>query len=338
MKNILVTGGAGYIGSHTVLELLDAGYEVVVVDNLSNSSAVSLDRVRELTGKDLAFYELDILDKEVLHQVFAAEKIDAVIHFAALKAVGESVAHPLRYYHNNVTGTLLLCEVMRDHGVKNIVFSSSATVYGDAEKMPLLEDFPMLPATNPYGRSKQIMEDVLRDLAVSDASWNIALLRYFNPIGAHKSGRIGENPSGVPNNLLPYIAQVAVGKHPYLRIFGDDYPTPDGTAIRDYIHVTDVALGHIKALEKLAAEPGIVTYNLGTGHGLSVFEVVAAFERACAKEIPYRIMPRRPGDLAVSYAGTEKANRELGWTATRDIDDMCADSWRWQSHNPDGYA
>ncbi len=338
MKRILVTGGAGYIGSHTVLELLDAGYEVVVVDNLSNSSAVSLDRVQELTGKTLTFYEIDILDREALDQVFAAEAVDAVIHFAALKAVGESVAQPLRYYHNNVTGTLILCEVMRDHDVKNIVFSSSATVYGDSEKMPLLEDFPMLPATNPYGRSKQIMEDVLRDLAIADAAWNIALLRYFNPIGAHKSGRIGEDPNGIPNNLLPYISQVAVGKHPYLRVFGDDYPTPDGTAIRDYIHVTDIALGHIKALEKLTVKPGLVTYNLGTGHGLSVFEVVAAFERACGKEIPYRIMERRPGDLAVSYAGTEKANRELGWAATRDIDDMCADSWRWQSQNPDGYA
>ena len=338
MKRILVTGGAGYIGSHTVLELLDAGYEVIVVDNLSNSSEKSLERVRELTGKNFPFHQVDVLDQEGLNQVFAAEQVDAVIHFAALKAVGESVAHPLRYYHNNVTGTLMLCEVMRDHGVKNMVFSSSATVYGDSEKMPLLEDFPMLPATNPYGRSKQMMEDVLRDLAISDDEWNIALLRYFNPIGAHESGRIGEDPNGIPDNLVPYISQVAVGKHPYLRIFGDDYPTPDGTAIRDYIHVTDLAMGHIKALYKLANKPGIVTYNLGTGQGSSVLEVVAAFERACGKEIPYRIMERRPGDLAVSYAGTNKANRELGWVATRDIYDMCADAWRWQSQNPDGYA
>jgi UDP-glucose 4-epimerase len=338
MKRILVTGGAGYIGSHTVLELLNAGYEVIVVDNLSNSSEKSLERVRELTGKNFPFHQVNVLDQESLNQVFAADPVDAVIHFAAFKAVGESVVHPLRYYHNNVTGTLMLCEVMRDHGVKNMVFSSSATVYGDSEKMPLLEDFPMLQATNPYGRSKQMMEDVLQDLAISDDEWNIALLRYFNPIGAHESGRIGEDPNGIPNNLVPYISQVAVGKQPYLRVWGDDYPTPDGTAIRDYIHVTDIAIGHIRALDKLANKPGIVTYNLGTGQGHSVLEVVAAFERACGKKIPYRIMERRPGDLAVSYAGTGKANRELGWVATRDIYDMCADAWRWQSQNPDGYA
>lgn len=338
MKHILVTGGAGYIGSHTTLELLDAGYEVTVVDNLSNSSEKSLQRVRELTGKNLSFHQVDILDKESLDRVFAANRLDAVVHFAALKAVGESVAHPLRYYHNNVTGTLILCEVMRAHGVKNIVFSSSATVYGETEQMPLLEEFPLLPATNPYGRSKQIMEDVLRDLAVSDEAWNIALLRYFNPIGAHKSGRIGEDPDGIPNNLVPYISQVAVGKHPYLRVFGDDYPTPDGTAIRDYVHVTDIAIGHIKALEKLTFNPGVVTYNLGTGQGQSVLEVVAAFERACGKEIPCRIMERRAGDLPVSYADVSKAERELDWVATRDIDDMCVDAWRWQSRNPDGYV
>ena len=337
MKQILVTGGAGYIGSHTVLELLEAAYEVVVVDNLVNSSEKSLERVRELSGKDLTFYPIDILNQRAMDQVFAAEQIDAVIHFAALKAVGESVAQPLRYYNNNVTGTLKLCEVLRDHGVKNIVFSSSATVYGETETMPLLEDYPLLPATNPYGRTKQMMEYVLRDLAVADNEWNIAILRYFNPIGAHESGRIGEDPNGIPNNLLPYISRVAVGKYPYLRIFGDDYPTPDGTAIRDYIHVTDLAIGHIKALEKLAVNPGVVTYNLGTGRGHSVFEVVAAFERACGKQIPYRIMERRPGDLPVSYAATEKANRELNWRAVRDIDDMCADTWRWQSQNPDGY-
>ena len=338
MKRILVTGGAGYIGSHTVLELLDAGYEVIVVDNLSNSSEKSLERVRELTGKTFPFHQVDVLDQESLNQVFEADRVDAVIHFAAFKAVGESVANPLRYYHNNVTGTLMLCKVMRGHGVKDIVFSSSATVYGDSEKMPLLEGFPMLPATNPYGRSKQMMEDVLRDLAISDDEWNIALLRYFNPIGAHESGRIGEDPNGIPDNLVPYISQVAVGKYPYLRIFGDDYPTPDGTAIRDYIHVVDIAMGHIKALEKLDTKPGLVTYNLGTGKGHSVLEVVAAFERACGKRIPCRIMKRRAGDLAVSYAGTGKANRELGWVATRDIDDMCADAWRWQSQYPDGYA
>jgi UDP-glucose 4-epimerase len=338
MKQILVTGGAGYIGSHTVLELLDAGFEVVVVDNLSNSSEASLARVEKLTGKELAFYGLDILDKEGMGEVFAENSVDAVIHFAALKAVGESVAHPLRYYHNNVTGTLVLCEVMRDHGVKDIVFSSSATVYGETKEMPLKEDFPLLPAINPYGRTKQIMEDILRDLSVSDPAWNIALLRYFNPIGAHESGRIGEDPNGVPNNLMPYISRVAVGKYPYVRVFGDDYPTPDGTPIRDYIHVVDLALGHLKALEKLGTKPGVVTYNLGTGQGHSVLEMVAAFEKACGKGIPYRIMDRRPGDLPVSYAATSKANRELGWAATRDIDDMCADIWRWQSQNPDGYA
>lgn len=337
MKRILVTGGAGYIGSHTVLELLEAGSEVIVVDNLSNSSEKSLQRVQELTGKNISFHQIDILDKEKLNQVFAENPVDAVIHFAALKAVGESVAHPLRYYHNNVSGTLILCEVMRDHGVKDIVFSSSATVYGESKIMPLLEDFPMLPATNPYGRSKQIMEDVFRDLAISDGEWNIALLRYFNPIGAHVSGRIGEDPNGIPNNLIPYISRVAVGKYPYLRVFGDDYPTPDGTAIRDYLHVTDIAIGHIRALDKLAQKPGIVTYNLGTGQGLSVLEVVDAFERATGKEIPYRILARRPGDLPVSYAGTAKANRELDWVAARDINDMCVDTWRWQSQNPNGY-
>jgi UDP-glucose 4-epimerase len=334
---ILLTGGAGFIGSHTALELLNAGYEVVVVDNLCNSSEESLVRVQELSGKTLAFHQVNILDKSELEKVFAAAEIDAVIHFAALKAVGESVAQPLRYYHNNVTGTLQLCEVMRDFGVKNIVFSSSATVYGDAEKMPLLEDLPLLPAANPYGRTKQMMEDVLRDLYVSDNEWNIALLRYFNPIGAHESGRIGEDPHGIPANLLPYVAQVAVGKHPYVRVFGDDYPTPDGTGIRDYIHVVDLALAHVKALPKLASGSGLVTYNISTGQGSSVLEVVAAFEKACGKKIPYRIFPRRPGDVAVSYADPSKAERELGWVAERDINDMCVDSWHWQSQNPNGY-
>jgi UDP-glucose 4-epimerase len=338
MKRILVTGGTGYIGSHTVLELLNAGYEVVVVDNLSNSSEESLKRVQELTTKSAVFYKVDITNKDSLNKVFATHQIDIVIHFAALKAVGESVAKPLHYYYNNVTGTLVLCEVMRDHGVKNIVFSSSATVYGDSKKMPLLEDFPMIPATNPYGRSKQIMEDILRDLYISDNSWNIAILRYFNPIGAHESGRIGEDPNDIPKNLLPYVAQVAVGKHPYVRIWGDDYPTPDGTGIRDYVHVVDIAIGHIKALEKLATNPGAVTYNLGTGRGNSVLEVVTAFEKASGKKIPYRILDRRPGDLAVSYADPAKAQRELGWVAERDINDMCVDAWRWQSQNPNGYA
>lgn len=338
MDKILVTGGAGYIGSHTVLELLEAGFEVVVVDNLSNSSEESLMRVRELTGKEIAFYKLDVLDTEGLSQVFRDEPVSAVIHFAALKAVGESVAQPLLYYENNVIGTLSLCQVMKAHGVKDIVFSSSATVYGETEQMPLREEFPLLPATNPYGRTKQMMEDVLRDLARSDEAWNVAILRYFNPIGAHESGRIGEDPNGVPNNLLPYVSQVAVGKLPYLRVWGDDYPTPDGTAIRDYIHVTDLALGHIKALEKLATKPGLVTYNLGTGRGYSVLEVIAAFEGACGKEIPYRMMDRRPGDLPVSYAATDKAKQELDWVATRDIDKMCEDTWRWQSQNPNGYA
>jgi UDP-glucose 4-epimerase len=338
MKRILVTGGTGYIGSHTILELLNAGYEVVAVDNLSNSSEESLKRVQELAGKSVIFHKVDITNKDSLKAVFATDQIDLVIHFAALKAVGESIAKPLHYYYNNVTGTLVLCEVMRDHGVKNIVFSSSATVYGDSKTMPLLEDFPMLVATNPYGRSKQIMEDVLRDLYISDNAWNIAILRYFNPIGAHESGRIGEDPNDIPKNLLPYVAQVAVGKHPYVRVYGDDYPTPDGTGIRDYVHVVDLAVGHIKALEKLATNPGTVTYNLGTGQGNSVLEVIAAFEEASGKKIPYKILDRRPGDLAVSYADVSKAQRELGWVAERDINDMCVDAWRWQSQNPDGYA
>ena len=334
---ILLTGGAGYIGSHTALELLNAGFDVVVVDNLCNSKEESLVRVRELTGKELTFHQVDILNKSELEKVFAAEPVDAVIHFAALKAVADSVAHPLRYYYNNVTGTLQLCEVMQDFGVKNMVFSSSATVYGNAQEMPLLEDFPLLPAENPYGRTKQMMEDVLRDLYTSDNSWNIALLRYFNPIGAHESGRIGEDPNGIPANLLPYVTQVAVGKLPYLRIYGDDYPTPDGTGIRDYIHVVDLALAHVKALPKLASGSGLVTYNISTGQGNSVFEVVAAFEKASSKKIPYKIFPRRPGDVAVSYADPGRAKRELGWVAERDINDMCSDSWRWQSQNPNGY-
>jgi len=333
---ILVTGGAGYIGSHTCVELLNSGYEVVVVDNLSNSKEESLRRVQQITGKTLNFHQVDLLDQQALDGVFASYPIGAVIHFAGLKAVGESVSIPLRYYHNNITGTLILCEVMKAHGVRNIVFSSSATVYGDPQTMPILEDFP-LSATNPYGRSKLIIEDILRDLSIADNTMNIAILRYFNPVGAHASGRIGEDPNGIPNNLVPYIAQVAVGKLPYLRAFGNDYPTPDGTGIRDYIHVVDLALGHLKALDKLASNPGVVTYNLGTGRGTSVMEMLAAFERAAGKNIPYQVIARRPGDVPTSYADPSKAESELGWKAVRGIDEMCADSWRWQSLNPQGY-
>ena len=333
---ILVTGGAGYIGSHTCVELLNAGYEIVVVDNLSNSSEESLRRVQQLTGKTLIFHHVDLLDQQALDGVFASHPIRAVIHFAGLKAVAESVSIPLRYYHNNITGTLILCEVMKAHGVRNIVFSSSATVYGNPQSMPILEDFP-LSATNPYGRSKLIIEDILRDLYIADNTMNIAILRYFNPVGAHTSGRIGEDPNGIPNNLVPYIAQVAVGKLPYLRVFGNDYPTPDGTGIRDYIHLVDLALGHLKALDRLASNPGVVTYNLGTGRGTSVMKMLAAFERAAGKHIPYQVMARRPGDVPTSYADPSKAERELGWKAIRGIDEMCADTWRWQSLNPQGY-
>jgi UDP-glucose 4-epimerase len=333
---ILVTGGAGYIGSHTCVELLNVGYEVVVVDNLSNSKEESLRRVQQITGNTLNFHQVDLLDQQALDGVFASYPIGAVIHFAGLKAVGESVSIPLRYYHNNITGTLILCEVMKTHGVHDIVFSSSATVYGNPQTMPILEDFP-LSATNPYGRSKLIIEDILRDLSIADNTMNIAILRYFNPVGAHTSGRIGENPNGIPNNLVPYIAQVAVGKLPYLRVFGNDYPTPDGTGIRDYIHVVDLALGHLKALDRLASNPGVVTYNLGTGRGTSVIEMLAAFERAAGKNIPYQVVARRPGDVPTSYADPSKAERELGWKAMRGIDEMCVDTWRWQSLNPQGY-
>jgi UDP-glucose 4-epimerase len=335
--HILVTGGAGYIGSHTCLELLNAGYAVTVVDNLANSSAASLERVMQLTGKTLAFHRVDLLDRAALDAVFAQAPVDAVIHFAGLKAVGESVAMPLRYYHNNITGTLALCEVMAARGVNALVFSSSATVYGEASRVPITEEFPLQP-TNPYGRTKLMIEEILRDLHTADPAWNIAILRYFNPVGAHPSGLIGEDPNGIPNNLVPYIAQVAVGKLPELRIFGGDYPTTDGTGVRDYIHVVDLALGHLKALEKLATRPGVVTHNLGTGQGYSVLEMHAAFERACGKPIPYRIVARRPGDSAISYADPARANRELNWTAMRNIDEMCADVWRWQSANPDGYV
>jgi UDP-glucose 4-epimerase len=333
---VLVTGGAGYIGSHTVLELLNAGHEVCVVDNLSNSNEESLRRVSELTGKEVDFCNVDILDKPRLTEVVKGAGFDSVIHFAALKAVGESVSQPLRYYQNNITGTLVLCEVMQEQGVKNIVFSSSATVYGDPHTVPITEAFP-LQATNPYGRTKLMMEYILSDLNVADPAFNVALLRYFNPIGAHESGRIGEDPAGIPNNLLPFVAQVAVGRREKVSVYGDDYPTPDGTGVRDYIHVVDLAIGHLRALEKLATAPGIVTCNLGTGRGYSVLEVISAFEKASGKRVPYEIVSRRPGDIAECYADPAFALQELGWKAERDIEAMCCDGWRWQSQNPNGY-
>ncbi|OUQ20154.1 UDP-glucose 4-epimerase GalE [Lachnoclostridium sp. An14] len=334
---ILVTGGAGYIGSHTCLELLNQGHEVVVVDNLCNSCEEALNRVKELTGKDLAFYEADILDKEALNRVFDQEKIDAVIHFAGLKAVGESVAKPLEYYHNNITGTLVLCDVMRSHGVKKIIFSSSATVYGDPAFIPITEDCPKGKITNPYGQTKSMLEQVLTDLHVADPEWNVILLRYFNPVGAHESGRIGEDPTGIPNNLTPYITQVAVGKLKEVNVFGNDYDTPDGTGVRDYIHVMDLAIGHVKALQKFADKPDVYIYNLGTGRGYSVLEMIQAFSKAVGHDIPYVIKPRRAGDIATCYADATKAKNELGWTAERGIDEMCQDAWRWQSNNPNGY-
>ncbi|NKQ36491.1 MAG: UDP-glucose 4-epimerase GalE [Chloroflexi bacterium] len=335
---ILVTGGAGYIGSHTTVELLIAGHEVIVVDNLTNSKGEALRRVEEIAGRPLTFYQTDLLDAAGLDAVFAAHEIDAVIHFAALKAVGESVEIPLAYYQNNVTGTLNLIQVMARHGVKNIVFSSSCTVYGEPEEVPISEDAPIQQAASPYGWTKLMNEQILQDVYAADSEWNVILLRYFNPVGAHESGRIGEDPNGIPNNLVPYIAQVAVGKLPYLRVFGDDYPTRDGTGVRDYIHVVDLALGHLRALDKLAERPGVAAYNLGTGQGSTVLEVVAAFERACGREIPYKILPRRAGDVTAAYADPTKAERELNWQAERALDDMCRDVWRWQSANPDGYG
>ena len=334
--NILVTGGAGYIGSHTCVQLLDAGYGVVVMDNLSNSSKKSLERVKELTGKEVKFYETDILDRPGLDKIFTENKIDAVIHFAGLKAVGESVAIPLKYYENNIAGTVTLCQAMSDHGVKKMVFSSSATVYGDPHTVPIKEDFPT-SATNPYGRTKLMIEEILKDLYVSDNGWDIAILRYFNPVGAHKSGLMGEDPNGIPNNLMPYISQVAIGKLPQLSVFGNDYNTPDGTGVRDYIHVVDLANGHLCALNKIKDNVGVVTYNLGTGHGYSVLDMVKAFEKASGKTVAYKIVDRRPGDIAACYADPAKAEAELGFKAQFGLEDMCQDAWNWQSKNPQGY-
>ena len=336
--SILVTGGAGYIGSHTVIELVNAGYDVVVVDNLCNSSKESMKRVEEITGKAVKFYEVDILDKEGLTKVFENESIDSVIHFAGLKAVGESVAKPWLYYNNNITGTLVLLEVMNAFNVKNIVFSSSATVYGSPAEIPITENCPKGEITNPYGQTKSMIEQILTDIYKADTEWNIILLRYFNPIGAHKSGRIGENPNGIPNNLMPYITQVAVGRLKCLGVFGNDYPTPDGTGVRDYIHVVDLASGHVKAIEKISTNPGLKVYNLGTGKGYSVLDIVKNFEKASGVKIPYEIKPRRAGDIAECYADASKAKEELGWEAKYGILEMCEDSWRWQSNNPDGFA
>ncbi len=336
MAKVLITGGAGYIGSHTALELLNTGYEVVVYDNLSNSSKESLKRVEELTGKSVKFYEGDVLDAEKLTEMFKTEGIDAVIHCAALKAVGESVRKPLEYYRNNINGTLTLMDVMREVGVKNIVFSSSATVYGSPEVMPITEDCPKGQCTNPYGWTKSMMEQIMTDLQKADPEWNVILLRYFNPVGAHKSGRIGEDPKGIPNNLMPYITQVAVGKLEKLGVFGDDYDTPDGTGVRDYIHVVDLAIGHVKAIDYILTNPGLDIINLGTGVGYSVLDMVKAFSKACKKELPYEIKPRRDGDIAMCYADPAKALKVLGWKAERGLDEMCEDSWRWQSQNPNG--
>ena len=361
---VLVTGGAGFIGSHTVVELLERGYRVVIVDDLSNSSEVAIDRVRTITGLDpddarLVFYRASILDRDALERIFSNHDIDVMIHFAGFKAVGESVAKPLEYYWNNIAGTLVLADVAREHGCKNIVFSSSATVYGEPEFIPITEECPKHTPTNPYGQTKSMLEQILTDLYIGDNEWNVVLLRYFNPIGAHESGMIGEDPEGIPNNLLPYVAQVAVGKLPCVGVFGDDYPTPDGTGVRDYIHVVDLARGHVAALDwmggkvgtgeaiglgSIAGEAsedgsrrGVGIFNLGTGTGSSVLDVIHAFEKACGHELPYEIKPRRAGDIAENYAACDKARTELGWAAQYDLDRMCADSWRWQSGNPDGY-
>ncbi len=333
---ILVTGGAGYIGSHTCVELLNQGYEIVVLDNLMNSCKKSLDVVKELTGKDFPFYEIDMLDYNAMETVFKEQKIDAVIHFAGLKAVGESTKIPITYYHNNITGTLHLMQLMEKYDVQNIVFSSSATVYGTPKTVPITEDFP-LSTTNPYGSTKLMIENILTDIQKANNKLSVTLLRYFNPIGAHKSGKIGEDPKGIPNNLLPYVAQVAVGKLEKVHVFGDDYATKDGTGVRDYIHVVDLALGHLKAIEKNTGRSGVHIYNLGTGNGYSVLEVIKSFSKACGKDIPYQIDPRRPGDIAECFADPKKAREELGWEAKRGIEEMCEDSWRWQSANPNGF-
>lgn len=332
---ILVTGGAGFIGSHTVVELLEHDVEVIIVDNFVNSKPEALNRIRKISGKDFKFYEVDLLDKPALERVFQENKVEAVIHFAGLKAVGESCSQPLRYYHNNLTGTLILCEVMAAYGCKRMVFSSSATVYGMNNKVPFVEEMPT-SATNPYGMTKVMIEDILRDVYKADNEWRIALLRYFNPIGAHKSGLIGEDPNGIPNNLLPYVAQVASGKLECVSVYGDDYDTPDGTGVRDYIHVVDLAKGHLKALERIAREQGVGVYNLGTGKGYSVLEVIAAFEKASGKKVNHKIVERRPGDIASCYADASRAKNELGWEAQLTIEDMCRDAWNFTEKNPQG--
>ena len=334
---ILVTGGAGYIGSHTVVELQNNGYEVVVLDNLSNSSKKSLERVEKITGKKVPFYEADICDKKAMDDILGKEAPDAVIHFAGLKAVGESVSKPWEYYENNIAGTLSLVEAMKKHNVKNIIFSSSATVYGDPAFIPITEECPKGQCTNPYGWTKSMLEQILMDIQKADPEWNVILLRYFNPIGAHKSGTIGENPNGIPNNLMPYVTQVAVGKREKLTIFGNDYDTPDGTGVRDYIHVVDLANGHVKALKKIEEKAGLKIYNLGTGKGYSVLDIVKNFEAATGVKVPYVIGARRPGDIATCYSSADKAFKELGWKAMYDIKEMCEDSWRWQKNNPNGY-
>ena len=333
---ILVTGGAGYIGSHTIIELHKANHNVIVVDNLSNSSRESLNRVEKISGKSVKFYEYNILEKDKLEEIFKTNIIDTVIHFAAFKAVGESVSNPLKYYHNNIAGTVTLLEVMSEYNVKNIVFSSSATVYGDPVSVPIDESFA-LSVTNPYGRTKLMMEEILEDVYKADKKWNIVILRYFNPVGAHKSGLIGEDPNGIPNNLMPYISQVAVGKLKELAVFGNDYDTEDGTGVRDYIHVVDLAYGHVAALKKITENSGLNIYNLGTGKGYSVLETLHAFETACGKKLKYKIVERRPGDIASCYALPEKAEKELGWKAVRNMEEMCKDAWRWQTENPEGY-
>jgi len=335
--SILVTGGAGYIGSHTVVELQNNGYDVVVVDNLSNSSRKSLDRVAEITGKTPKFYLADICDREAMDKIFSAEKVECVIHFAGLKAVGESVSKPWEYYNNNIAGTLVLVDVMRKHGVKNLIFSSSATVYGDPAFIPITEECPKGQCTNPYGWTKSMLEQILSDIQKADSEWNIVLLRYFNPIGAHKSGKIGENPNGIPNNLMPYVTQVAVGKREKLHVFGNDYDTHDGTGVRDYIHVVDLAKGHVCAVNQIHANCGLKIYNLGTGNGYSVLDIVKNFEDATGVKVPYVIDPRRPGDIATCYASADLAAKELGWKAENGIREMCEDAWRWQKNNPNGF-